>query len=246
MFPSHNLFRSLLVDPFYSERYDIRFLIFERFLRESIMISHGWSGVVMSTMGIGLVATIDHDHDDVDDYKKQNENEEEHQQDSKYTVAPYLWIGMALCCAIAYALYNISVKKGSSSFHPIIGAVILQFVGAIFGLILLGIIVLNEWGGGGGEDTSSRSSSSSISISVLNYDSSGVIWSCFAGLAVGVAELLSFGVSGMGVHATQSIPILIGGSVVFGAVLGIAYSSLVRSSTFEGRSACFYSSRVWV
>ena len=58
---------------------------------------------------------------------------------------------------------------------------------------------------------------------MLNYDSSGVIWSCFAGLAVGVAELLSFGVSGMGVQATQSIPILIGGSVVFGAVLGIFF-----------------------
>ena len=42
-----------------------------------------------------------------------------------------------------------------------------------------------------------------------------------AGVAVGLAELLSFTVSGMGVQATQSIPIIIGGSVLFGAVLGL-------------------------
>ncbi len=42
-----------------------------------------------------------------------------------------------------------------------------------------------------------------------------------AGLAVGAAELLSFSVSGMCVQATQSIHIIIGGSVMFGAVLGL-------------------------
>jgi drug/metabolite transporter (DMT)-like permease len=42
-----------------------------------------------------------------------------------------------------------------------------------------------------------------------------------AGLAVGLAEMLSFCVSGLGVPATQSIPIIIGGSVMFGAVLGM-------------------------
>lgn len=42
-----------------------------------------------------------------------------------------------------------------------------------------------------------------------------------AGIAVGAAELLSFTVSGLGVQATQSIPIIIGGSVLFGAILGL-------------------------
>jgi transporter family protein len=55
----------------------------------------------------------------------------------------------------------------------------------------------------------------------LNHDKDGIFWACLAGVAVGLAELLSFGVSGMGVQATQSIPILIGGSVMFGAILGI-------------------------
>lgn len=55
----------------------------------------------------------------------------------------------------------------------------------------------------------------------LEYDHAGLLWSCMAGIAVGMAEMLSFGVSGMGVNATQSIPIIIGGSVLFGAVLGL-------------------------
>eukprot|EP00978_Attheya_sp_CCMP212_P049305 scaffold646854_cov63-Attheya_sp.AAC.1 len=39
-------------------------------------------------------------------------------------------------------------------------------------------------------------------------------------MAVGAAEILSFQVSGMGVPASQSMPLMIGGSVVFGSVLG--------------------------
>ena len=55
----------------------------------------------------------------------------------------------------------------------------------------------------------------------LHYDRNGLAWSVAAGLAVGLAEMLSFCVSGLGVPATQSIPIIIGGSVMFGAVLGL-------------------------
>lgn len=118
----------------------------------------------------------------------------------------WLWIGPALFCALSYALYNICIKKGSSSINPVLGGVVLQFVAAIFGTCLLtGMLVDEEVEGG-------------IS---LQHDTAGIMWACAAGVAVGTAELLSFGVSGMGVQATQSIPILIGGSVMFGAVLGI-------------------------
>ena len=55
----------------------------------------------------------------------------------------------------------------------------------------------------------------------IQYDMSGFFWSCMAGFSVGTAEILSFWLSGLGVPATQSIPIIIGGSVVFGAVLGV-------------------------
>eukprot|EP00567_Pseudictyota_dubia_P013078 CAMPEP_0197435330 /NCGR_PEP_ID=MMETSP1175-20131217/2946_1 /TAXON_ID=1003142 /ORGANISM="Triceratium dubium, Strain CCMP147" /LENGTH=275 /DNA_ID=CAMNT_0042964349 /DNA_START=141 /DNA_END=968 /DNA_ORIENTATION=- len=114
-----------------------------------------------------------------------------------------IWIGPALACAMAYALYNIFIKKGSASINPVLGGVVLQLVAALLGACLLGVLVMI---GDGAE--------------VIQYDRSGVFWAVCAGVAVGIAEIVSFCVSGMGVQATQSIPIIIGGSVMFGSVLG--------------------------
>ena len=47
-----------------------------------------------------------------------------------------------------------------------------------------------------------------------------VTWAVAAGLAVGAAELLSFYISGQGVPSSKSIPVVIGGSVLLGTVLG--------------------------
>lgn len=107
------------------------------------------------------------------------------------TKAPPLlvWIWPALLCALAYALYNIFIKKGSASIHPILGGVILQIVAAFLGTLLLIFIVVQD-----GMDT-------------LEFDRSGINWSILAGVAVGSAEMLSFFVMGMGVQATQAIPI---------------------------------------
>jgi drug/metabolite transporter (DMT)-like permease len=49
----------------------------------------------------------------------------------------------------------------------------------------------------------------------------GIAWSVGAGVWVGLAEITSFVVSGLGVPATQFIPINIGGSVAIGSVLGV-------------------------
>lgn len=46
------------------------------------------------------------------------------------------WFIPALICAFAYALYNIFIKKGSESIHPILGGVVLQCVAASIGSIL--------------------------------------------------------------------------------------------------------------
>jgi hypothetical protein len=89
-----------------------------------------------------------------------------------------VWIFPALSCAAAYAFYNIFIKKGSFTIHPILGGVILQFVAAILGSILLAAIIYK---GDVGE---------------IHYDRAGLFWSCCAGLAVGTAEMLSFCVSG--------------------------------------------------
>ena len=88
-----------------------------------------------------------------------------------------VWIFPAVSCAAAYAFYNIFIKKGSFTIHPILGGVILQFVAAILGSSLLAVIVYK----GDGK---------------IHYDRAGLLWSCCAGLAVGTAEMLSFCVSG--------------------------------------------------
>jgi transporter family protein len=128
-----------------------------------------------------------------------------------------IWIGPALICALFYALYNICIKKGSNTIHPVLGGVILQFVAALLGSVLLGVLVLQQ---GGYQD--------------MPCDSSGVFWAVGAGAAVGAAEILSFIVSGMGVQAMQSIPIIIGGSVLFGTTLG--YTLLHESLSGRGWS----------
>lgn len=105
-----------------------------------------------------------------------------------------VWIFPALACAAAYAFYNIFIKKGSYSIHPILGGVILQFVAALLGTVLLAVLMLKS------EDAAQD----------IEYDKKGLYWSCCAGLAVGSAEMLSFVVSGMGVpgkliHGQNSI-----------------------------------------
>ena len=161
-------------------------------LSETLML-HGWSGVGMLVFGIALVAT--------DPGDKATEGGGGGDDEAPPI---YIWIGPALICASAYAFYNIFIKLGSASINPILGGVILQFVAAIFGTILLTLLSVYE----GGTD-------------YLNWDMTGLLWSCFAGLAVGTAEMLSFVVSGLGVPATLSIPVIIGGSTFFGALLGL-------------------------
>ena len=110
------------------------------------------------------------------------------------------WIGPALSSALSYALYNIFIKLGSASIHPVLGGVILlQFVAALLGSCLLG-----------------------LSHDKLNFDKKGILWSVSAGIFVGLAEILSFQVSGMGVPASNSTPVMIGGSVAFGSLLSFA------------------------
>jgi transporter family protein len=84
-----------------------------------------------------------------------------------------------------------------------LGGVILQLVAAILGLGLLTGTTIQY----GREE--------------LEWDLAGIQWSICAGIAVGLAEMLSFFVSSRGVQAVQSIPVIIGGSVMFGTILGL-------------------------
>jgi drug/metabolite transporter (DMT)-like permease len=140
-----------------------------------VLMFHGWFGVILLVGGIAMVAT--------DPGDKVGEGGASPTEGIGITAnqGPPLstWIVPALCCAAAYAFYNIFIKKGSASINPILGGVILQFVAAFFGSLLLLLITIQKGG-----------------TSYLNYDTMGVVWSCLAGVAVGAAEMLSFCVSG--------------------------------------------------
>lgn len=164
-------------------------------LGERLML-HGWCGVALLVIGITLVAT--------DPGKMVGEGARNEGSDITSPPPILIWIGPALICAISYSLYNIFIRKSSASINPILGGVVLQFVAAIFGTILVGVLSVKEG-----------------STEFLNYDCAGIIWSCCAGVAVGAAELLFFILSFLGVPASLSIPTVIGGSVLLGALLGL-------------------------
>jgi transporter family protein len=125
-------------------------------------------------------------------------------------IAPSSWMVPAVACATSYALYNLFIKKASdASIDPILGGVLLQFVAAWIGTCLwLGQRLM----------ATSRGTPTTLMIT-----KSGIIWSVAAGVAVGAAEILSFIVSGKGVPATQSIPIIVGGSILVGTLLGAVW-----------------------
>ena len=125
---------------------------------------------------------------------------------SAASAAPALsvWIGPALACALSYALYNLFIKKASASMDPILGGVLLQIVAAALGA---GLLVIQR-----------ARATAPLEVSKL-----GVRWAVAAGVAVGVAEILSFIISGLGVPASKSIPAIIGGSVVIGTLLGAVW-----------------------
>ena len=112
------------------------------------------------------------------------------------------WIGPAIACAMAYALYNVFIKHGSDTMNPVLGGVILQIVAMILGSSFLGILL--------------RAGFSEI----LHYDIKGIFWACMAGFSVGTAEILSFYVSSLGVPVSISTSTVVGGSVVLGSLIG--------------------------
>ena len=111
---------------------------------------------------------------------------------------------LALLAAFCFGAYNVFMKIASGYIHEITGAVILQFVAAIAGLAILLYIKYgtNE---------------------VITISQKGIMYSVLAGLCVGGAEIVSFIVFGKGVPASTGIPIIIGGAIVVGTVIGMLF-----------------------
>jgi transporter family protein len=105
-------------------------------------------------------------------------------------------------------LYNLFLKQAATAgMDPILGGVFMQIGASIATLVLLA------------QRYVFRNPSSTVASS-YPLTRTAILWAITAGISVGGAELLSFVVSGMGVPATQSIPVLIGGSVLIGTLLG--------------------------
>ncbi|MFH1253073.1 MAG: EamA family transporter [Candidatus Uhrbacteria bacterium] len=112
------------------------------------------------------------------------------------------WIFLALITAVFYGVYNVFIKISSGHINQIVGAVVLQITAALVGGVILVILKITN--------------------SPLEISPKGVWFAVAAGIFVGLAEITSFFVFSKGVPASVGIPIIIGGSVLVGAILGLS------------------------
>jgi len=113
------------------------------------------------------------------------------------------WIFLALITAVFYGVYNFFIKVSSGHINQIVGAVILQIVAALLGGIILLLMKMTN--------------------SPLEISQKGVLFAVLAGIFVGLAEITSFFVFSKGISASIGIPIIIGGSILIGAILGLTF-----------------------
>lgn len=111
------------------------------------------------------------------------------------------WLLLALLTALCLAGYNFFIKLASAHISAAAGAVILQLVAAGLGAAWLLWLRLKG--------------------QPLELSSKGVGLAVLAGLGVGLAEILTFVVFSRGVSSSAGTPVIVGGSVLLTAVLGL-------------------------
>ncbi len=111
------------------------------------------------------------------------------------------WLPLALLTALCLALYNFFIKLAADHLPPAVGAVVLQLVAAALGGAWLLRLKLQG--------------------QPLALSGRGLGLAALAGLGVGLAEILTFVVFQRGVPASVGTPVIVGGSVLLTAVLGL-------------------------
>jgi transporter family protein len=111
------------------------------------------------------------------------------------------WFLLALLTAFCLALYNFFIKLASDQLPAAVGAVVLQLVAAALGAAWLLKLKLQG--------------------QPLPITNKGLLLAALAGLGVGLAEILTFVVFGRGVPSSVGTPVIVGGSVLLTAVLGL-------------------------
>lgn len=111
------------------------------------------------------------------------------------------WLPLALLTALCLALYNFFIKLAANHLSPAVGAVVLQLVAA--GLGAAWLLKLKLQG------------------QPLALSGRGLGMAALAGLGVGLAEILTFVVFQRGVPASVGTPVIVGGSVLLTALMGL-------------------------
>ncbi|MGI4739668.1 MAG: EamA family transporter [Janthinobacterium lividum] len=111
------------------------------------------------------------------------------------------WLPLALLTALCLAGYNFFIKLAAAHLPPAVGAVVLQLVAAGLGAAwLLRLKLLGQ---------------------PMVVSGKGLGLAALAGLCVGLAEILTFVVFKRGVPAAVGTPVIVGGSVLLAALLGL-------------------------
>jgi transporter family protein len=113
------------------------------------------------------------------------------------------WLALAACAAFGMALYNLFIKAAAGQIHEMVGAVVLQVVAALVGAGLLLILYVRG------------------ALPPTLLTARGLTLAALAGVSIGVAEILTFAVYGKGAPASVGTPLIVGGSVLLTAVLGV-------------------------
>ena len=111
------------------------------------------------------------------------------------------WLPLALLTALCLALYNFFIKLAAPHVSPAVGAVVLQLVAAALGAGWLLRLKLQG--------------------QPLAVSGAGLGLAALAGLGVGLAEILTFVLFRRGLPAAVGTPVVVGGSVLLAALLGL-------------------------
>ncbi|UOQ51770.1 EamA family transporter [Hymenobacter cellulosivorans] len=111
------------------------------------------------------------------------------------------WLALALLTAFCLALYNFFIKLAADHVPAAVGAVVLQLVAASLGAVWLLRLKLQG--------------------QPLPITGKGLLLATLAGLGVGLAEILTFVVFSRGVPSSVGTPVIVGGSVLLTALLGL-------------------------
>lgn len=110
----------------------------------------------------------------------------------------------AILAGLLFGLYNYSIKLSSSHINEILGAVVLQAVA-----LILGLLALLYFKGAG---------------LALEWNASGLKYAIAAGVLVGLAEIVSFYVFAQGIKVSVGVSVIVGVTVLSGVFLGVVFS----------------------